>query len=87
METKENLLYLFWNCSLVKQFGFAVENLLMMCGIVLPLTAREIALGISESYTENQYTVNNILLILKCYIYIGADIRGNLNTYTEIFNT
>jgi hypothetical protein len=69
METKENLLYLFWNCSLVKQFWFAVENLLMMCGIVLPLTAREITLGISESYTENQNTVNNILLILKCYIY------------------
>jgi hypothetical protein len=44
METKENLLYLFWNCSLVKQFWFAVENLLMMCGIVLPLTAREITL-------------------------------------------
>jgi hypothetical protein len=49
METKENLLYLFWNCSLVKQFWFAVGNLLMMCGIVLPLTAREITLGISES--------------------------------------
>jgi len=37
----------------------------MICGIALPLTAREI----SESYIENQNTVNNILLILKCYIY------------------
>ena len=25
---------------------------------------------------ENQNTVNNILLILKCYIYIGVDVRG-----------
>ena len=41
----------------------------MICGIGLPLTAREITLGISESYIENQNTVNNILLILKCYIY------------------
>ena len=69
METKENLLHLFWNCYLVKQFWFAVKSLLMICGIALPLTAREITLGISESYIENQYTVNNILLILECYIY------------------
>jgi hypothetical protein len=41
----------------------------MICGIALPLTAREITLGISESYIENQNTMNNILLILKCYIY------------------
>jgi hypothetical protein len=72
METKENLLHLFWNCNLVKQFWFAVKNLLMICGIAppltareitlaLPLTAREITLGISESYIENQNTVNNIL--------------------------
>jgi hypothetical protein len=81
METKENLLHLFWNCNLVKQFWFAVKNLLMICGIAppltareitlaLPLTAREITLGISESYIENQNTVNNILFILECYKYI-----------------
>ena len=28
-----------------------------------------ITLGISESYIDNQNTVNNILLMLKCYIY------------------
>ena len=54
METKENLLPLFWNCNLVKKFWFAVKNVLMICGIGLPLTAREITLGISESYIENQ---------------------------------
>ena len=78
METKENLLHLFWNCNLVKQFWFAVKSLLMICGIAPPLTARvitlappltarEITLGISESYIENQNTVNNILVILECY--------------------
>ena len=41
----------------------------MICGIAHPLIAREITLGISESYIENQNTVNNILLILRYYIY------------------
>jgi hypothetical protein len=50
METKEHLLHLFWNCNLVKQFLFAVKNMLMICGIALPLTAREITLGIVSSY-------------------------------------
>ena len=76
METKENLLHLFWNCNLVKKMWFPVKDLLMICGIALPLTAGEITFGIHESYIENQNTVNNIVLILKCYIYIGADIRG-----------
>jgi len=43
-------------------------------------------LGISESYIENQNTVNNILLILKCY-YVSADVREKSHTYTEVFNT
>jgi hypothetical protein len=38
---------------------FAVENFLMICGIALPLTAREITLGISESYIENETRVEN----------------------------
>ena len=70
METKENVLHLFWNCNLVQNVWFAVNFFLMIGGIVLPLTAREITLGVSESCIENQNTLNNILLILKCYIYI-----------------
>jgi hypothetical protein len=65
METKENLLHLFWNCNSVQNCWFAAKNFLMIGGISLPLTGREITLGISESYIENQNTVNNILLILK----------------------
>ena len=38
--------------------------------ITFPLNARDITLGIFESYIENQNTVNDILLISKCYIYI-----------------
>ena len=67
METKEKLLHLFWNCNLVQNVWFAVKICLVICGIALPSTIREITLGISESYIENQNTVNNILLILKCY--------------------
>jgi hypothetical protein len=41
----------------------------MICGIALPLTAREITLGISESYNENQNTVNNIFkMLLLAYV-------------------
>jgi hypothetical protein len=54
----------------------------MICGIAHPLIAREITLGISESYIENQNTVNNKMLILRCYIYIGVNVRGTLYTYT-----
>ena len=57
METKENLLHLFWNCNLVQNVWFAVKNILMICGIAPSLTAREITLEISESYIENQNTV------------------------------
>jgi hypothetical protein len=42
----------------------------MICGIALPLNAREITLGISESYIENQNTRNHKMLCL----YIGAEI-------------
>ena len=68
-ETKENLLHLFWNCNLVQNFWLNAKNVLLISGITLPLNAREITLGISERNIENQFTVNNILFILKCYIY------------------
>ena len=42
-------------------------NILMTCYITLPLNAREITLGISENYIENQNT-HDILSILKYYI-------------------
>ena len=52
METKENLLHLFWNCNLVKQFWFAVKSLLMICCIAPPLTAREITLALPLTVRE-----------------------------------
>jgi hypothetical protein len=42
----------------------------MICGIAHPLIAREITLGISESYIENQNTVNKYINIKMLYIYI-----------------
>jgi hypothetical protein len=41
----------------------------MICGIAHPLIAREITLGISESYIENQNTVNKYINIKMLYIY------------------
>ena len=65
------------NQSINQNVWLAVKNFYMIGGIALPLTAREIHLGISESYIENQNTVNNILLILKCYIYRFRCKGGN----------
>lgn len=71
-------------------FVYSIANL-MICGISLPLNAREINLGISKKYHENQNTANHILLILKCYIYIclyiGVDVKEKSHTYTEVLNT
>jgi hypothetical protein len=53
METKENLLHLFWNCNLIQNVWFVVKNCLMIYGITLPLNAREITLGIYKS----KYTI------------------------------
>jgi hypothetical protein len=59
----------------------------MICGIALPLYAREITLGISEKCIENQNTINHVLLSLKCYTYMGVDVREKSHTYTEMFIT
>jgi hypothetical protein len=48
METKENLLHLFWNCNLIQNVWFVVKNCLMIYGITLPLNAREITLRCRE---------------------------------------
>jgi hypothetical protein len=42
METKDHLLHLFWNCNLVRNFWFVVENVVKICCITLPLNARGI---------------------------------------------
>jgi hypothetical protein len=59
----------------------------MICGIALPLYAREITLGTSEKCIENQNTINHVRLSLKCYIYMGVDVREKSHAYTEVFNT
>jgi hypothetical protein len=59
----------------------------MICGIALQLYAREITLGTSEKCIENQNTINHVRLSLKCYIYMGVDVREKSHTYTEVFNT
>ena len=55
---------------LVQKILFSVKNFLMICGIALPLYAREITLGTSEKCIENQNTINHVRLSLKCYIKV-----------------
>ena len=64
IEIKTNYMERFFQTN----FVYSIANL-MICGISLPLNAREINRGISKKYHENQNTANHILLILKCYIY------------------
>ena len=87
METKKKLLHLLLNCNLVQHFCLGVKNFLMICDISISFNAREITLGISKNYIDNQNTVNHILLISKCYIYIGVDVKEETHTYTEVLNT
>jgi len=63
IETKTNMLHLFWNCNIVHNFWFTVKNFLKICVIRRSLNARKITLGISKKYFANRDTVNYILLI------------------------
>jgi hypothetical protein len=83
-ENKKYMLHIFGNCNLVQNIWFVVKNFLIICGITLPWNAREIIIGISESYIENQNTINHILLILKCS---GADVKEKSHTYMEVLHT
>ena len=69
MESKKNMLHLFWNCKLVQHFWFYIKHFLKICVITLSLNARKISLGISKKYFENQNTVIYIWLISN-YIHL-----------------
>ena len=56
------MLHIFGNCNLVQNIWSVVKNFLIICGITLPCNAREIIIGISGSYIENQNTIHHILL-------------------------
>jgi hypothetical protein len=51
------MLHIFGNCNLVQNIWSVVKNFLIICGITLPCNAREIIIGISGSYIENQNTI------------------------------
>ena len=62
---QQNMLHLFWNCNIVRNVWFAVQNVLQICVITLSLNATKITLGISKKYIENRNTVNYSWLFLK----------------------
>ena len=68
-ETKESLVHIFGECNYVRNFWLAIGNFLKICGVSLPFNAKDIILGLTE-HSSAQGTINNVLIILKYYIYV-----------------
>ena len=68
-ETNESLVHIFWECNYVRNFWLALGNFLKICGVSLPLNAKDIILGLTE-HSSTKGTINNVLIILKYYIYV-----------------
>ena len=67
-EIKENIFHIFWECNVSQNFWLSVIDWIKNYGILLPFSAKEVMLGVSEDFF-NSKTVNNILLLFKYYIY------------------
>ena len=82
-ETKESIVHIFWECNHVRTFWLAICNFLKICGVSLPFNAKDIILGLTE-HSSAQSTINNVLIILKYYIYVcrckcrDLDLEGGL---------
>jgi hypothetical protein len=68
-ETKESLVHIFWKCNYVRNFWLSISNFLKICCLSLPFNAKDIILGLTE-HSSAQGTINNVLIILKYYIYV-----------------
>jgi hypothetical protein len=61
----------------------SIGNFLKICGLSLPFNAKDIILGLTE-HCSAQGTINNVLIILKYYIYVcrckcrDLDLEGGL---------
>ena len=67
-EVRENIFHIFWECNVTQNFWFSIIDWIRNYDIFLPFSAKEVILGVSEDFV-NSKTVNNILLLLKYYIY------------------
>ena len=61
--------FLVWECIHVRNFWLAIVNFLKICGVSLPFNAKDIILDLTE-HSSAQGTINNVLIILKYYIYV-----------------
>jgi hypothetical protein len=68
-ETKESLVHIFGECNYVRNIWLAIVNFLKICGVSLPCNAKDIIIGLTE-HSSAQGTINNVLIILKYYIYV-----------------
>ena len=75
-----------WECNYVWNFWLAIGNFLKICGVSLPLNAKDIILGLTE-HSSAQGTINNVLIILKYYIYMSADANAGLLFQKVVLNS
>lgn len=82
-ETKENLIYIVWECNYVRNVWLSIGNFLKICGVNLPFNAKDIIIGLTE-HSSSQGNINNVLIIFKYYIYVCRckcrvlDLEGGL---------
>jgi hypothetical protein len=68
-----------------------IGNFLKICGVSLPFNAKDIILGLPE-HSSAQGTINNVLIILKYYIYVcrcksrALNLEGGLEFLTYAIN-
>jgi hypothetical protein len=55
--------------QLCSNFWLSIGNFLKICGVSLPFNAKDIIIGLTEQISA-QGTINNVLIILKYYIYV-----------------
>jgi hypothetical protein len=63
------VVHIFGECNYVRNFWLSIGNFLKICGVSIPFNAKDIILGLTE-HSSAQGTINNVLIILKYYIYV-----------------
>ena len=81
-ESKETVLHLFWDCSVVKTLWLELsEHFQRLCGIMIPMSHIHIILG-SELLDSS---INLFFVLIKYYIY-SCRIRSSLPSLTGALN-
>ena len=73
-ETRETLIHIFWDCSIVKSLWLEFADFVFSeCNLTFPVSAKNIILG-----SENSNTLVNLLIILIKYFIYSCRLDGSL---------